>query len=102
MSACLAYWEGSVIRLFVSDDLRPGAAISLDRDQSHYLANVMRLSVGDRLRVFNGRDGEWEARVEAVGKREVRLAAESQTRQQTIGPDLDLLVALVKRARMDV
>jgi 16S rRNA (uracil1498-N3)-methyltransferase len=91
-----------VIRLFVSDDLAPGAASSLSREQSHYLGNVMRLTPGDRLRVFNGRDGEWEARVETVGRREVRLIAESRTRPQSIGADVDLLVALVKRTRMDV
>ncbi len=77
-------------------------AVTPTREQSHYLGHVMRVNVGDRLRLFNGRDGEWEARVETVGKRDMTLLAEMRTRPQTVGPDLDLLVALVKRTRMDV
>lgn len=91
-----------MIRLFVKDGLEAGMAVTPSREQSHYLGHVMRVNVGDRLRLFNGRDGEWEARVETVGKRDVVLLAEMQTRPQTVGPDLDLLVALVKRTRMDV
>ena len=77
-------------------------AVTPTREQSHSLGHVMRVNVGDRLRLFNGRDGEWEARVETVGKRDMTLLAEMRTRPQTVGPDLDLLVALVKRTRMDV
>ena len=91
-----------MIRLFVKDGLEAGMTVTPSREQSHYLGHVMRVNVGDRLRLFNGRDGEWEARVETVGKRDVVLLAEMQTRPQTVGPDLDLLVALVKRTRMDV
>jgi 16S rRNA (uracil1498-N3)-methyltransferase len=91
-----------MIRLFVTPDLAAGAALALDEGQSRYLAGVMRLSVGDELLAFNGRDGEWRVRVAAVGKRQVTLAAQVQVRPQASGPDLDLVVALVKRARLEV
>ncbi|WP_293681387.1 16S rRNA (uracil(1498)-N(3))-methyltransferase [uncultured Phenylobacterium sp.] len=90
-----------MIRLSVPHDLAPGAGLDLDRGQSHYLAAVMRLVVGDEVAVFNGRDGEWRATVAVVGKRAVRLTALSRTRPQASGPDLDLIVALVKRARLE-
>lgn len=90
-----------MIRLFVPHDLAAGAALSLDEGQSRYLAAVMRLSVGDELAVFNGRDGEWRARVASVGKRAVGLEVEAQARPQATGPDLDLVIALVKRARLE-
>ena len=90
-----------MIRLFVPHDLAAGAALPLDEGQSRYLAAVMRLAVGDELAVFNGRDGEWRARVASVGKRAVTLEAEAQARPQSAGPDLDLVVALVKRARLE-
>jgi 16S rRNA (uracil1498-N3)-methyltransferase len=89
-----------VIRLFVADDLAEGA-VTLTGDQAHYLSHVMRLRQGDTLALFNGRDGEWTARVEGVSKREVSLAVESRSRPQDAGPDLDLVVALVKRARLE-
>ena len=90
-----------MIRLFVPHDLAAGAQLSLDAGQSRYLAAVMRLAVGDELAVFNGRDGEWRARVASVGKRAVALEVAAQARPQARGPDLDLVVALVKRARLE-
>ena len=62
-------------RLFVTDDLAAGAAFDLAAEQSHYLANVLRMAEGAELLVFNGRDGEWLARVAARTKKAVRLEA---------------------------
>ncbi|MFC3068532.1 16S rRNA (uracil(1498)-N(3))-methyltransferase [Phenylobacterium soli] len=90
-----------MIRLFVPDSLAPTVRLALDEGQSRYLAAVMRLAAGDELLVFNGRDGEWRAVVESVGKRAVTLDVQAQTRPQAVGPDLDLVIALVKRARLE-
>lgn len=91
-----------MIRLFIRNDLTTGADVALDEAQSRYLAAVMRLAVGDELLAFNGRDGEWRAAVVSLGKRAVTLQAQTQTRPQAGGPDLDLVVALVKRARLEI
>jgi 16S rRNA (uracil1498-N3)-methyltransferase len=90
-----------MIRLFIKDNLAEGAELRLDEGQSRYLAAVMRLAVGDGLLVFNGRDGEWRAIVSEVGKRAVVLGVGARQRPQATGPDLDLVVALVKRARLE-
>ena len=90
-----------MIRLFIPHGLRAGAELALDHGQSHYLASVMRQGVGDHVALFNGRDGEWRASVTAVTRRAVALRVEAQTRSQAIGPDLDLIVALVKRGRLE-
>ncbi len=90
-----------MIRLFVPHDLRAGAELSLDEGQSRYLAAVMRAKAGDELRVFNGRDGEWRAIVAAVGKRTVALQLIDAAQAQGAGPDLDLLIALVKRGPLE-
>ena len=90
-----------MIRLYVTADLAPGVAVALDHGQSHYLASVMRRAVGDEVLVFNGRDGEWRAPIEVLGKRGVIVRPTVQERSQALGPDLDLVVALVKRARVE-
>lgn len=90
-----------MIRLYVPQPLAAGAELALDDGQSRYLAAVMRRAVGDEVAVFNGADGEWRARVAALGKRAVSLRVEAQTRPPAAGPDLDLLIALVKRARLE-
>lgn len=90
-----------MIRLYVPHDLSVGARLDLAEGQSRYLASVMRQPVGAELAVFNGRDGEWRTSIAEIGKRVVTLMAREQTRRQTAGPDLDLIIALVKRARLE-
>ncbi|MCY1645717.1 16S rRNA (uracil(1498)-N(3))-methyltransferase [Caulobacter sp. SL161] len=90
-----------MIRLFVPNDLSAGAGVVPTVDQSRYLTSVMRLSVGAELLLFNGRDGEWRATIIEATKRGCLLKAEEQTRPMHLGPDLDLIVAMVKRGRVE-
>ena len=90
-----------MIRLFTPHDLAAGAELALDSGQSHYLTAVMRQAVGDEVLLFNGRDGAWRARINAITKRAVAVRAVSMERPQTVGPDLDLIMALVKRPRVE-
>ncbi len=90
-----------MIRLFVPNDLSAGAGVVPTVDQSRYLTSVMRLGVGAELLLFNGRDGEWRATIVEAAKRGCLLKAEEQTRPMEIGPDLDLIVAMVKRGRVE-
>lgn len=88
-------------RLYVAPDLSEGADILIDGDQAHYLMRVLRLGVGDRVRLFNGRDGEFEANVAAVTKSAARLVLVKWMREQAGTPDLWLLFAPLKKARTD-
>ncbi len=90
-----------MIRLYVNEPLTAGPGLVLAPAQAHYLVNVMRLKAGDELLLFNGRDGEWRARLAAAGKRACQLEMLERTRDQQVGPDLDLVVALVKRSRLE-
>ena len=90
-----------MIRLYVTHPLLADAAFPLDDGQSRYLTQVMRKAVGDEVLVFNGADGEWRCRIDQLGKRFVILKAVSLERAQKIGSDLVLLIAVVKRGRME-
>ena len=90
-----------MIRLCVDADLRAGVRFAPRPEQAHYLVRVMRLALDAPLLVFNGRDGEWRARLAEVAKRGCVLAVEEQVRAQAAPPDLELIVALVKRARLE-
>jgi len=87
-------------RLFVDADLAAGASVALDRNQSNYLGNVLRLSAGGTILVFNGRDGEWQAAI-AGRKRPDRLEVVTQARPQDRLPDLTYVFAPLKHARLD-
>jgi 16S rRNA (uracil1498-N3)-methyltransferase len=90
-----------MIRLFIPHDLAAGAELALDHGQSHYLASVMRQGVGDEVLLFNGRDGEWRSKITAVTKRATAVRVETLERALSLGPDLDLIIALVKRGRLE-
>jgi 16S rRNA (uracil1498-N3)-methyltransferase len=88
-------------RLFVDEPLAEGGRFALQREQANYVLNVLRMGAGARLLVFNGRDGEFRASLEAEGKRQADLLVGEQTRPQPEAPDLLLLFAPLKRARLD-
>ncbi len=89
-------------RLYVEDDLSRGASLELDADQSHYLLRVMRLTPGSQIRLFNGRDGEWEALLAEASKKSARLNVSENTRQQAASPDIWLAFAPLKKAKTDL
>jgi len=87
-------------RLFVDAPLSAGQAVPLERNQSNYLGNVLRLSAGESILVFNGRDGEWQARI-AGRKRPDSLEVLTQRRPQDRLPDIAYVFAPLKHARLD-
>ncbi len=89
------------IRLYVTDDLTAGSQFPVSGNSAHYLSHVMRSAPGDEIAVFNGRDGEWRAEIDAVGKRDSLLRPVEPLRPQAAGPDLWLVFAPVKRAGTD-
>jgi len=88
-------------RLFVPDGLAAGTLIEPAPEQSHYLLHVLRFAEGAELLVFNGRDGEWLARVAAKSKKAVHLETVSQVRAQPAQPDLVYCFAPLKVGRLD-
>jgi 16S rRNA (uracil1498-N3)-methyltransferase len=88
-------------RLYVAPDLTPGGQLVLDGDQAHYLTRVLRLGAGDPVRVFNGRDGEFDASIAASTKSTATLEVTACVRAQAATPDLWLLFAPLKKARTD-
>jgi 16S rRNA (uracil1498-N3)-methyltransferase len=87
-------------RLFVDAALAPGETVALERSQSNYLGNVLRLAAGETILVFNGRDGEWQASI-GGRKRPDSLTIVAQTRPQDRLPDLAYVFAPLKHARLD-
>jgi 16S rRNA (uracil1498-N3)-methyltransferase len=88
-------------RLYLDQTLAAGGGVELDADRAHYLRSVLRLRSGAAVALFNARDGEWLARIESLGKGSCALAVESRRRAPGPEPDLWLVFAPIKRARID-
>jgi 16S rRNA (uracil1498-N3)-methyltransferase len=89
------------LRLFIDVPLAAGALLEPSSAQCHYLLTVMRCRVGDEAALFNGRDGEWRAVIDAVERRRCRLAIQEQLRPQVAEPGPTLLFAPLKRVRQE-
>jgi len=101
MPAMPAWPPRSLPRLFVRQPLGEGAAVELDPGQANYLGNVLRLGEGAELLLFDGRSGEWRARIARAGRKRMALAVECRTREAEAVPDVWLAFAPVKRAQTD-
>jgi len=88
-------------RLYVEAPLAGGTSVALSREQTHYVANVMRLKAGDALRLFNGRDGEWLGRIATLARRDCAVICDEPTAEFRQTPDIDYLFAPLKHARLD-
>jgi 16S rRNA (uracil1498-N3)-methyltransferase len=97
----MARYDFRTPRLFVEVPLAAGTRVSLDRGQTNYLVNVLRLAPGRPVLLFNGRDGEWKAEVTEASRKAVVLGLIEQTRLQTAPTDLHYLFAPLKHARLD-
>ena len=92
---------GGNVRLFLDATLGSRTRVALSRDQAHYLLRVMRAKDGDRVRLFNGRDGEWRARVTEASRKGCALLCDEKLREQSEVPDLWLAFAPIKRTPAD-
>jgi 16S rRNA (uracil1498-N3)-methyltransferase len=88
-------------RLFVTAGLAERATVEANPTQFNYLANVLRLKDGNKVLLFNGRDGEWRATLSFAGKKHLNLLCTAQERPQTPLPDLHFMFAPLKSGRLD-
>lgn len=88
-------------RLYLDVDLVQGSTIECTREQANYLVNVLRLGSESNLLIFNGRDGEWLARLELLGRKKCTLTPIEKVREQTEASDLTYCFAPLKQARLD-
>jgi 16S rRNA (uracil1498-N3)-methyltransferase len=87
-------------RLYVPTSLAV-PTVGVDAARAHYLRHVLRLETGARVALFNAADGEYAARIDGFGKGWCTLVVEEKRRAPTPEPDLWLVFAPIKRARLD-
>ncbi len=93
--------ERGAARLHMTQQLRPGVLLELAAAQAHRLHTVLRLGEGARVAAFNAADGEWLCRVAAPARGGLSVTVERLLRPAETEPELWLLFAPIKRARLD-
>jgi 16S rRNA (uracil1498-N3)-methyltransferase len=102
MPATPAWPPKSAPRLFVAEKISLGLPISLEANQAHYLAKVMRVAPGDTVILCDDATGEWASTVAEMGKRRVTLEPVAKLREREPVSDFWLCPALLKRDRFDL
>ena len=73
--------------------------IDLSKEQIHYLGTVLRRKVGDELRIFNGGNGEWRAKIVELSRKAGAIMCTEQLRTPKPMPDIWLCFAPVRKHR---
>ena len=97
----MARYEFATHRLFVEAPLAAGIAVPLGPAAINYLLHALRMPDGARLLAFNGRDGEWEARLDLSRRKSPALVPVASTRAQPLPSPLVLAFAPLKSARLE-
>ena len=89
------------IRIFLNETLEENKEILLDKEQSHYITNVMRLKMNDELSLFNGKQGEFIGTVSSQLKKETKIKIFKKQREQYKSSNISLAFCPPKGARLD-
>ena len=89
------------IRLFSATPLSADIEWLPNDAQSHYLLNVLRLKIGDEIKVFDGQNGEYVGKIVSLSKKNCTVKILQKVRDMKYCPDLWLLFAPVKKDKTD-
>ncbi len=89
-------------RLYLNASFSQNVEIALNQAQAHYLKNVLRKDVGDDVRVFNGSDGEWLARLTHLTKKNAIIVLNDRIRAQAVHKNpVVMFFSPIKKQRLD-
>lgn len=88
-------------RLYHAGALERNAEITFEGNAHHYIRNVMRMQPGDKLRVFNEKQGEFLAGLAAVEKKTATAMIGENLRVPTPAPKLHLFCPMLPKDRFD-
>ena len=93
----------NLVRLYVPEpEFVQGETYALSERQVHYLRNVMRKAAGDKLRVFNGRDGDWLATLTEINKNKALITLDQLKVEQKQSPDIWVIASPIKKESLDL
>ena len=87
-------------RIYIPNALLENTNITLDGDILHYIRNVLRLKINDKLRIFNGSSGEFVSNIIDMSKKELQLQVEKLIRKPEIVPKLAVALCVIKNDKM--
>ena len=86
----------STIRLYFPDKIQSDLSSHLTNEQTHYVKEVMRLKIGDKLSIFNTL-GEWNAAIESYEKNGAKIKIMEKVRDKDNEKNIWLAFSPIKQ-----
>ena len=86
----------STIRLYFPDKIQSDLSSHLPKEQTHYIKDVMRLKIGDKLSIFNI-SGEWNAIIQSYEKKGARIKVIKKVREKENEKNIWLAFSPIKQ-----
>lgn len=83
---------------FHDDELIADTIVHLDESSAWHVVQVLRMGVGERLILTNGRGAEAEAAIREAGKKSCAVRVESVKQSEPVSPSFHLGIAFTKNA----
>ena len=86
----------SIVRLYFPDKIKSDLSSHLTKEQTHYVKDVMRLKIGDKLSIFNIQ-GDWNAIIEIYEKEGAKIKIMEKTRDKNNEKNIWLSFSPIKQ-----
>ena len=92
----------SKTRIFVSQTITVNLILYIKNKQYHFLKNVLRVRINDTINIFDGKTGEWEAKIISISRDNIELRVTKNIYLLKKSPDIWLVFAPIKQHRMNI
>ena len=89
------------VRIYLNKKLDLDLDLILEKEDSHYLKNVMRLREGDNVFLFNSQDGEFEGRIISSDKNNTKVKLVAKIKNTGKQSNISLIFSLIKSSKLD-
>ena len=90
----------STIRLYFPDKIQSNLSSHLPKEQTHYVKDVMRLKIGDKLSIFNTL-GEWNVIIESYEKKGAKIKIIEKVRDKDNEKNIWLAFSPIKQSPLN-
>ncbi len=89
-------------RIYINKLISSSLLIYIKDKQHHFLKNVLRIKINDKIIVFDGKTGEWEAAVISVNRDNIVLRVIKLNKKIKKSNDIWLIFSPIKQSRMSI
>ena len=89
------------VRIYLDKKLNLDLDLTLEKEDAHYLKNVMRLREGDNVFLFNSKDGEFKGEIISSDKKNTKVKLISKIDNINKPGKISLIFSLIKSSKLD-